>query len=80
MIAKYCPQAHPCMIDLVPHSSYTWRHMYKVKDLVQKHIGWIVWRRDANFWFDNSLGLGSLANRLVNVLDHHIQNICIDGK
>lgn len=59
MRAKYCPQAHPCMVDLIPQSSHTWRHMFRVRDLAEKHIGWIVRMGDANFWLDNGVRVSS---------------------
>ncbi|XP_071906092.1 uncharacterized protein [Coffea arabica] len=71
MHARFCRQVHSNLVSGAKGSE-VWRRMVKVRNIAERHIGWIVRSGSANFWFDNWLGSGGLSVRLDNVSDHKV--------
>ena len=80
MHAKYCRQNHPCMVGVPQGSSYVWRRMIQVREVVEQHLCWLVRSGHCNFWFDNWLGSNPLCQRLESVLDHKIVDFILNGR
>nr|XP_027082134.1 uncharacterized protein LOC113704429 [Coffea arabica] len=71
MQAKFCRAVHPNLV-FDGKGSEVWSRMVKVRNIAERHIGWIVRSGSANFWFDNWLGSGGLSDRLESVSDNKI--------
>nr|XP_027067665.1 uncharacterized protein LOC113693307 [Coffea arabica] len=71
LCAKFCRAVHPNLV-FDGKGSEVWRRMVKVRNIAERHIGWIVRSGSSNFWFDNWFGSGGLSDRLDSVSDHKI--------
>ncbi|XP_071933850.1 uncharacterized protein [Coffea arabica] len=78
MHAKFCRVVHPNLV-FFEKGSEGWRRMVKVRALAERHIGWIIWSESSNFWFDNWLGTGGLADWLDSVSDHKVAEFVQGG-
>ncbi|XP_071939807.1 uncharacterized protein [Coffea arabica] len=78
MHAKFCRVAHPNLV-FSEKGSEGWRRMVKVRALAERHIRWIIRSGSSNFWFDNWLGTGRLADRLDSVSDHKVAEFVQGG-
>ena len=61
MTAKYVRNAHLGMVGDTVGASATWRRMLLVRDLAEQHITFVIRSGSSNFWFDNWLGTGPIA-------------------
>ena len=58
MSRKYCSVLHPCLAEVSPWSSHTWRMMYTVQQVAENNINWVVKQGRMHFWHENWRGQG----------------------
>ncbi|WMV45629.1 hypothetical protein MTR67_039014 [Solanum verrucosum] len=59
--AKYCQRSNPISKKWDTGESQAWKLLMRNKHRVEKHIQWKIRNGSSSFWWDNWLGIGSLA-------------------
>ena len=77
MHKKYCLHAHPCQGVIPPAASTTWRRMLPIQEIAEADIVFLPKNGKSDFWWDNWLGVGCLANKVSNPGEHKIKDFLL---
>ena len=75
MLSKYASVEHITTAAVKPSSSYNWKRMLRVRDLVENNLQILIRDGSASFWHDSWLGSGPLRGQKGKVPLLHIRGL-----